>query len=126
MRTIVLPHLASRSGVVGVTIRDQQLQSQVEKMAKELEELKMSKKKSVNEVRVEEMCSWCEGRGHVVDNCPGFLAAKEAHRPSVEEVNAAQGWNPYSKLTTQGGLLTRISVGEATNRMKGVNSRINP
>ena len=94
---------SSGQGIVGVTIRDQQLQNQVEKLTKKVEELSASNTRSVNEVKVEEVCDWCERRGHVVTACPGYVAAKEASQVSIcEDVNAVQGWNPYSNTYNSG------------------------
>ena len=86
--------------VVPVTIRDQQLQSQVEDLAKQVKELSMLKPHAVNEVKVEEPCAGCGGRGHTMYDCPTYLAAQQA---SLEaEVNAAQAWNPYSNTYNPG------------------------
>ena len=88
--------------VVPVTNHDQQLQTQVEELAKQVKELSMQKNPTVNEVRVEEGCAWCFANTHVVTSCPEFIAMRENRQPNCEEVNAAQGWNPYSQTYDQG------------------------
>ncbi|KAG5559182.1 hypothetical protein RHGRI_008934 [Rhododendron griersonianum] len=92
----------SGSSVVPVTIRDQRLQAQVEKMAQRLEELEVRQVRPVNEVSIEEVCVWYECKGHTTTVCPGFIAAKGASQFNQEEVNAVRTWDPYSSTYNSG------------------------
>ncbi|KAG5549470.1 hypothetical protein RHGRI_014717 [Rhododendron griersonianum] len=92
----------SGSSVVPVTIRDQRLQAQVEKMAQRLEELEVRQARPVHEVSIEEVCVWCECKGHTATVCPGFIAAKGASHFTQEEVNAVRTWDPYSTTYNAG------------------------
>ncbi|KAH7848984.1 hypothetical protein Vadar_011351 [Vaccinium darrowii] len=92
----------SGSNVIPVTIRDQRLQAQVEKMAQKLEELEVRQTRPVHEVSIEEVCVWCECKGHIATACPGFLAAKGASQNNQEEVNAVRNWDPYSNTYNPG------------------------
>ena len=88
--------------VVPVTNHDQQLQAQVEKIARKLEELELKSTPLVNEVRVEKVCEWCERHGHIVTECPSFIAAKRAQQSYQVEGHEVQGWDPYSQTYDQG------------------------
>ncbi|KAH7844708.1 hypothetical protein Vadar_030816 [Vaccinium darrowii] len=92
----------SGSNVIPVTLRDQRLQAQVEKITQKLEELEVRQTRPVHEVSIEEVCVWCECKGHIATACPGFLAAKGASQNSQEEVNAVRNWDPYSNTYNPG------------------------
>ncbi|KAI8559976.1 hypothetical protein RHMOL_Rhmol04G0218800 [Rhododendron molle] len=92
----------SGSNVVPITICDQRLQAQVEKMAQRLEELEVRQVRSVSEVSIEEVCLWFECKGHTATVCPGFITATGASQFNQEEVNAIRAWDPYSNTYNAG------------------------
>ncbi|KAG5536083.1 hypothetical protein RHGRI_023762 [Rhododendron griersonianum] len=71
-------------------------------MAQRLEELEVRQVRPINEVSIEEVCVWCECKGHTATACPGFIAAKGASQFNQEEVNAVRTWDPYSTTYNPG------------------------
>ena len=87
---------------VSPTMRDQRLIAQVEKMAQRIEELEGRQTRPVNEIGSEEVCVWCDCKGHTAVACPGFIAAKGASQSRHEEVSAVQAWDPFSNTYNPG------------------------
>ncbi|XP_058216887.1 uncharacterized protein LOC131327771 [Rhododendron vialii] len=93
----------SGSGIFPSSVREHNVQSQLDKMAKQLEDLKLKQVHQVNEVKVEEVCALCECPGHLVTACPAFPIVKDAYHSNQAEVNALnQRWDPYSNTYNPG------------------------
>ncbi|XP_058220790.1 uncharacterized protein LOC131331009 [Rhododendron vialii] len=105
----------SSSGVFSLSMREYNVQSQLDKMFKQLENLKLMQVQQVNEVRVEEMCALCECPGHSVTDCP---SGPTTHF-WVGEIKKSQ-CNPKhhlnSKFSSSGPLKSQISITEQTKQ----------
>ncbi|KAI8567595.1 hypothetical protein RHMOL_Rhmol02G0133900 [Rhododendron molle] len=73
------------SGIFPLSVQEHNVQSQLDKMSKQLEDLKLKQVQQLNEVRVEEVCALCECSGHLVTACPAFPIVKYAYQSNQSD-----------------------------------------
>lgn len=93
----------SGSGIFPLSVREHTVQTQLDKLSKQMEALRLKQVQQVKDVRVEEVCALCECPGHSVTACPAFQMVKEAYQNNQAEVNAVdQRWDPFSNTYNPG------------------------